>query len=325
MTEEKEFDLNCSAKGLGKLYPILKDAHGNIIDGFHRQNVDPDWPVVKVDSVDSPQKLELARLATNFCRRTLPKAEIENRLAFLVGKCGMKAEEIAKATGISLPTIYRHLPAQFKDEKKAEAGRIGGEVSGAIKREQTVKTQDTAQLVECENCHVATSTPKQWQNHQFCDNCYAKALKNPEAMSGHFHYLERAKNGQVPPIEKPKPIESWTDRKAHMQPGVSKMDMAMATLLSENKQLREAGWHVETQKSYAVLVLTSDVTLLQGNREIAVFFDHVKVHTDPEKDEANRELLRLRCGVETATLQYEDGTKPQELLAEILEQIGVET
>jgi len=39
MTED--YDLTKSSKALGKLYPILKDAHGNIIDGFHRKRVNP--------------------------------------------------------------------------------------------------------------------------------------------------------------------------------------------------------------------------------------------------------------------------------------------
>jgi hypothetical protein len=90
MVEEKEYDLKKSIEGLGKLNPILKDAHGNIIDGFHRQEVDPNWNAITIGEIDNPAKLELARLATNFCRRHMTSEEIRDKLTFLIGKCVLK-------------------------------------------------------------------------------------------------------------------------------------------------------------------------------------------------------------------------------------------
>ena len=111
---EDDYDLKGSATGLGELAPILKDAKGNIIDGFHRKEMDPNWTSLTVASVDNPVKLELARLAVNFCRRRVPKMEMQERIAFLVGKAGLKPEEIAEKTGISKRTIYNYLPQELE-------------------------------------------------------------------------------------------------------------------------------------------------------------------------------------------------------------------
>lgn len=121
---EESYDLAVSSKKLGYLYPILKDAHGAIIDGFHRENADPDWPSVTVGTVDNPVKLELARLAANFCRRDVPKTEIDNRVAFLI-KAGLKPEQIAEQTGMNVVTVYRHMPPELKDQKRSEAIKHG--------------------------------------------------------------------------------------------------------------------------------------------------------------------------------------------------------
>jgi hypothetical protein len=117
---EDEYDLFQSTKALGKLYPILKDKRGNIIDGFHRQNADPRWPTVTVKEIDTDEKLELARLVTNYCRRTMDYHEINRIISYLV-KQGLKPEEISVQTGIHISTIYRHMPQELKDQDKSKA------------------------------------------------------------------------------------------------------------------------------------------------------------------------------------------------------------
>lgn len=199
---DEGYSLGKSAKGLGKLTPILKDAHGNIIDGFHRQNENPDWESIKVGSVDTPQKLELARLAVNFCRRTMGAEEMQNRIAFLVGKCGMKPEEIAELTGIGVSTIYKYLPQELKDKKKVDAGRIGGETAGALRVEQTVKTPETPitftrppqgeekprefpeHPVVCSVCGISTflfpELYKTIDGKTYCDKCAEREKPKPK-------------------------------------------------------------------------------------------------------------------------------------------------
>ena len=102
----------------------MKDKHGNIIDGFHRVGENADWYCITVETVDTPVKLALARLAVNYCRRKVHPEELTERITFLV-KAGMKPEEIAQATGISVATIYRYIPQELKDQKLSESQKEG--------------------------------------------------------------------------------------------------------------------------------------------------------------------------------------------------------
>lgn len=120
-TDEQSYSLAASREGLGELTPVLLDAYGAIIDGFHRRKENPEWHAVTVPHIDNPIKRELARLAVNFARRKVPDEELMQRLTFL-SKAGLKPEEIAEKTGISKRTIFRHLPQDLKDQKKVEAG-----------------------------------------------------------------------------------------------------------------------------------------------------------------------------------------------------------
>jgi len=194
-----EYDLAKSSKKLGPLVPILKDKNGNIIDGFHRQNANPDWPTITVESVDSDAKLELARLATNFCRRRLEPSEIQNRLSFLVGKCGMKPEEIAEQTGIGLTTIYKYLPQDLKNQELSEAQKKGHEESKVFpSAKTTVKTQD---MVICEFCHIASSDIQtevvNSKPRKLCVRCQGNFVLAPERFTAFFRNV----NGESKTLE----------------------------------------------------------------------------------------------------------------------------
>jgi len=217
-----EYDLAKSSKKLGPLVPILKDKNGNIIDGFHRQNANPDWPTITVESVDSDAKLELARLAANFCRRTIPASELQNRITFLVGKCGMKPEEIAEQTGIHLTTIYRHLPQELKDAKKGEAISEGMKKASELAHaSSTVKTHD---MVICEFCHIASSDIQtevvNSKPRKLCVRCQGNFVLAPERFTAFFRNV----NGEVKTLEerlaeKPMPAfkEKWEQTLGTMQ------------------------------------------------------------------------------------------------------------
>ena len=141
--EESAYSLSASKAGLGELAPVLKDVHGNIIDGFHRKGENADWHEVVLPAIDSPVKLELARLAVNFCRRKVSSDELRERITFLV-KHGLKPNEIAEQTGISLRTVQRYMPQEFKDPVKV-AARVNLEIS----RETRLSCDDT--------CHQKTT------------------------------------------------------------------------------------------------------------------------------------------------------------------------
>jgi very-short-patch-repair endonuclease len=296
MTEE-EYDLNKSAKKLGKLYPILKDAHGNIIDGFHRQNADPDWQSIKVDSVTTPAELELARLATNFCRRTLKDSEIQNRLVFLIGKCGMKPEEIAEATGIHVRTIYRYMPQELKNETISKST---SEAKSEIARQSlttvtpSIKIRDNG-LVECEiGKHlVDQAKAKKIEGHIVCEM-----------------HEEIAKRRFKPQPEKPletkeyKPTDTWEYRKAHMTPQHSKMEEQVLTKLVE-KGIR----NISQNREFALLTTTPDYFLPSKN--IAIYLDGKDVHQNrTDRDERLREMLEHR-GIKVYSIMYESTSEKE--------------
>lgn len=142
---EEAYSLSASKAGLGELSPVLKDAFGNIIDGFHRKGENANWHEVTVSSIDNPVKLELARLAVNFCRRKVQPEELRERITFLV-KNGLKAEEIAKATGITDRTVRKYMPQEYKNPVKVEAAQLSNEARkiSAEAVPHTVKISDIA-------------------------------------------------------------------------------------------------------------------------------------------------------------------------------------
>ncbi len=121
--DEAPYSLAASKEGLGELSPVLKDAFGNVIDGFHRLGENADWHTITVPTIDNPIKLELARLAVNYNRRKVSPEELTQRISFLI-KSGLKAEEIVKQTGIGLRTVQRHISQELKDPVKVAARSI---------------------------------------------------------------------------------------------------------------------------------------------------------------------------------------------------------
>jgi hypothetical protein len=128
--EESAYSLSASKAGLGELAPVLKDVHGNIIDGFHRKGENADWHEVVLPAIDSPVKLELARLAVNFCRRKVSSDELRERITFLV-KQGLKPDDIANLTGINRATVYRHMPKELKSDVSAKISKGRRDVATA--------------------------------------------------------------------------------------------------------------------------------------------------------------------------------------------------
>ena len=111
-----EYTLAASKEGLGELYPVLKDKFGNIIDGFHRKGENANWREETLPWIDTPEKLEAARLAVNYARRRMAPEEIKERITYLVGKAKMSTEQIAKLTGIAERTIRKYMPQEFKNQ-----------------------------------------------------------------------------------------------------------------------------------------------------------------------------------------------------------------
>jgi len=108
MSNKKEFsleDLKDSEKKIGQIFPVIKDQHGNILDGFHRKRVNPYWKETIVN-IENPLHSLRIRLHANIKRRDVESKEKEEwvsearKILQNEGKKGTQ-EEIAKALGMS--------------------------------------------------------------------------------------------------------------------------------------------------------------------------------------------------------------------------------
>ncbi len=227
---EKEYDIKESIQKVGHLYPVLKDAHGNVIDGFHRLAIDSDWPVEKLDHITDPLQLEMARLIANSFRRGIPASEKTERLTHIAEMTDWDAQKIADNLPISYRTVLRYLPDELKDEAKAEAGRVGGLKSAAnlsaksgasrceakaeaekFARRRQPKSEDIRKptdWIQCEAEDCKTET-KYKPDHivdgkLLCSKCYRKTL-GQEAPTKNARTIEPPQPQTPPPI----PISNW--------------------------------------------------------------------------------------------------------------------
>lgn len=123
MNKEVSRGLKYSSKRVGRLYPVLLDKHGNVIDGLHRLAADPNWPRIKLDHVESKEDRLIARLVANVCRRNISAEEKRDMLRELGGlyvKAGVKpgaelANKISEKTGMSYRWVMKYLPDSLKE------------------------------------------------------------------------------------------------------------------------------------------------------------------------------------------------------------------
>ena len=126
--EMTEYDLKKSQK-IGQLYPVLVDAKGNVIDGFHRLKADPNWRTKKLSKINTEEKLLVARCVANWHRRQISRDEKEewiNGLARIYQKQGLTTKgirgeneikaKIVERTGLTPRTIEMYLEPKFKQE-----------------------------------------------------------------------------------------------------------------------------------------------------------------------------------------------------------------
>jgi hypothetical protein len=119
-------DLRLSSKTVGRLYPVLLDRDGNVIDGKHRLAADESWPKIKLEHVGCERERLLARLISNVCRRTVSSSEKSDTLARL-GRIYLEAGErpgklayrIAQETGMSYRWVMKYLSDALKARPRA--------------------------------------------------------------------------------------------------------------------------------------------------------------------------------------------------------------
>jgi hypothetical protein len=124
--EMSEYDLKKSEK-IGQLYPVLVDAKGNVIDGFHRLEADSSWRREKLPEIDTEEKLLVARCVANWHRRQVSGEEKEewiNSLARIYKEQGLSSEghrneiklKISEVTGLHPDTVLLYLHDKYKGE-----------------------------------------------------------------------------------------------------------------------------------------------------------------------------------------------------------------
>ncbi|MEM2703937.1 MAG: hypothetical protein QXR45_12340 [Candidatus Bathyarchaeia archaeon] len=117
-----------SCERVGRLYPVLLDRHGNVVDGLHRLEADPNWPKVRLDHVESDEQRLVARLIDNVCRRSVSaeeKSRMLGELGELYVKAGVKpgaelARKISEVTGMSFRWVMMYLLDRLKERPGVE-------------------------------------------------------------------------------------------------------------------------------------------------------------------------------------------------------------
>ena len=126
-SEHQIEDYKSSAQKVGKLYPVLEDFYGNVIDGQHRLEADEDWPKIRLENVKTEKQRILLRLIGNVCRRTVPaqeKTDMLDKLGSILVEEGFKlgeiAEKMAEETGMSYRWVVKYLPEKYKDSTQSQ-------------------------------------------------------------------------------------------------------------------------------------------------------------------------------------------------------------
>jgi len=141
-------DLEATSRSVGRLYPVLLDRHGNVIDGMHRLKADKNWPKIRLENIETEEQRLIARLISNVCRRHVPakeKTQILARLAEIYQKEGVEpgkiAYKIAEKTGMSYTWVMKYLPDKFKDSVKSESARATRRVAKNDGKHHTISLE----------------------------------------------------------------------------------------------------------------------------------------------------------------------------------------
>jgi len=177
-------------------------------------------------------------------------------------------------------------------------------------------------------CREGTYNPERYSGVRLCISHRKLFNGDPSAIEK----LLKEKPSAPPRIEKKTYEEellkpSWPERKELMHPKESKIDWSMFMRCQESDEIKKLGYKVVFQKLYILLVTRSDVTLEKPGLDVPLFFDHVEIHKDPNKDAYLRRLLKKSCArigikADPVGLIYRDNTKKSEdeLFEKILEE-----
>jgi len=317
---EEEQRLDESVAKLGRLVPIIKDAHGNIIDGLHRQRLDPKWAEefsLKLENIKDPVQFLIARMNINLIRRTVSAEEKTSWLKELKDLTGWSTDEIAEKTGMSKRWVLQYMPKELKEPEPEELARarLAREKIPEIPKEPQIEEQKPSMPpVPCSvGGHVNLVFPKFWQGQPVCED--------------HYNQLSHGEITLEP--EKPKPEEapkpSPVEKKIHvpgayreeMHKPVSRMDQWLA------EELSRRGIPIKVQEPVCIKFVVPEVIIEKGDKPLAVFLDHPDTHMKRTlADIENRELLKKR-GVDFIAIEYYAYTEEerQRIISEVLSAI----
>ncbi|RLI47383.1 hypothetical protein DRO69_00840 [Candidatus Bathyarchaeota archaeon] len=148
---EEKYDLAQSYRTIGALVPVIKDAYGNVIDGFHRLEVDSNWPSIKLEHIRSKVDLVIARLIVNVCRRRVPAEEKRELLGQIAELTGWSPKQIAEVLGMSERWVYKYLPEKYK--------RPEPEQLASARRALNLKSEETQERKAEQAITVPSSVP----------------------------------------------------------------------------------------------------------------------------------------------------------------------
>ncbi len=109
---------------IGELYPVLLDAKGNLIDGFHRRKANKNWHTIKLAQIKTKADLLTARIIAN-CQRLDHSVESREWVNALADELAKEHSElamstrIAEKTGMSPRWVMEKLSDKHKDLRKA--------------------------------------------------------------------------------------------------------------------------------------------------------------------------------------------------------------
>ncbi len=101
-TMNTPISLKKSVLNIGQLYPILKDADGKVIDGFHRLEVNPNWKSITLENVKTEEERLIVSAHANIGRRNVTRKErmdVINRLAEIYYAQGLRPDAKIITTG----------------------------------------------------------------------------------------------------------------------------------------------------------------------------------------------------------------------------------
>jgi len=109
----KKEDLEESEKCVGQIFPVIKDQHGNTLDGFHRKRVNPNWREITMETKDELHALKI-RIHANIIRRGIEKKEgydwvqKARKLLNPNNPNQLSQRELAKILGVSKTWVQEH-------------------------------------------------------------------------------------------------------------------------------------------------------------------------------------------------------------------------